>query len=277
MKLGALKKRETLRSRFKKLAFDDHNFKDHSINDEEKFMLRHVLSLDSMTVADIMVPRADIVSIPRDIAFDRLRSMLAQHPYTRLVVYQNTLDEVKGFIHVKDVYQLIDAKNFSIKSIIRKPLLVVSSLPVLNLLLLMRRTQIPIAIVIDEFGGVDGIISTWDILQTILGNVEESHEPTLSSLLKELPSGEYEADGRLPIEEFSELFNIELTPDEKEDDIDTIGGLIVSLAGRVPDRCELIEHPDGVQFEIVEANPRRIVRVKIRRKINPIDNPVNNL
>ena len=262
-----IKKRETLRGSLKKIVFDEHYNHDNSLSDEEKFMIRHVLTLDQITVADIMVPRADIVSIPRDISFDRLRSTLAQHPYTRLVVYHNTLDEVKGFIHVKDVYQLVDAKNFSIKSIIRKPLLVVSSLPVLDLLLLIRRTQIPMAIVIDEFGGVDGLVSTWDILQVIVGNIEESHDPEISSLLTELSNGEYEADARLPIEEFSELFGIELTEDEKQDDIDTVGGLIVSLAGRVPDRRELIEHPEGVEFEILEANPRRVMRVKIRRKV----------
>lgn len=273
--LKLLKKHETFRNRLKKIVFDDHHGHDYSLSDEEKFMIQHVLTLDQMTVADIMVPRADIVSIPRDISFDQLRSTLAKYPYTRLIVYHNTLDEVKGFIHVKDVYQLVDAKNFSIKSIIRKPLLVVSSLPVLDLLLLIRRTQIPMAVVIDEFGGVDGLVSTWDILQVIVGNIEESHDPEISSLLTELSHGEYEADARLPIEEFTELFGIELTEDEKEDDIDTVGGLIVSLAGRVPDRRELIEHPEGIEFEILEANPRRVMRVKIRRKTTISSNSVD--
>lgn len=227
-------------------------------------MIRNILELNQVTVSDIMVPRADIVSISRDISLERLQEVVARHPFTRLVVYHNTLDDVKGFIHVKDIYQLLEAKNFSVKSIIRKPLLVVASMPVLDLLLLMRRTHIPIAIVIDEFGGVDGLVTTWDIVRKILGEVEESHEPALSSLLTELPDGSFEADARLPIEEFTELFGVELSEDEKDDEIDTVGGLIVWLVGRVPDRRELIRHPAGVEFEILEANPRRVMRVKMR-------------
>jgi magnesium and cobalt transporter len=262
-KLGFKSSKDTLRSRLVDAVYSS-SADDFSLTDEEKQMIKNILHLNEVTVSDIMVPRADIVSVSRDITLDRLTEVIARHPFTRLVVYQKTLDDVKGFIHVKDIYSLMDAPNFSIKSIIRKPLLVVASMPIVHLLLLMRRTQIPIALVIDEYGGVDGLLTTWDILREVLGEVEESHEPELSSMLRQLPDGSYEADARLPIEEFSELFGVELSEDEKDDDIDTIGGLIVWLAGRVPDRCELIRHPAGVEFEILDANPRRVTKVKMR-------------
>lgn len=254
---------DTLRSRLVEAVYNTSHT-DSSLSEEEKQMIKNILHLNEITVADIMIPRADIVSVSRDITLERLKEVIAQNPFTRLVVYHKTLDDVKGFIHVKDIYQLMDAKNFSLKSIIRKPLLVVSSMPIVHLLLLMRRTQIPIALVIDEYGGVDGLLTTWDILREVLGDVEESHEPEISSMLHELPDGSFEADARLPIEEFSELFGIELSKDEKDDDIDTVGGLIVWLAGRVPDRRELIQHPAGVEFEILDANPRRVTKVKMR-------------
>ena len=273
-KLGLRPVEETLREQLQELLNDRKKI-DHSLSEDETQLFKNILQLTTITVSDIMVPRADIIAISRDTGLDDIKLLTARHPFTRIVVYSKTLDDVKGFIHVKDVYQLLDAKNFSLKPIIKKPLLVVASLPILDLLALMRRTHIPIALVIDEFGGVDGLVTNWDIMRKLMGEIEESHEPELSSLYKEMPDGTFEINARLPIEEFSELFDIELTDEEKEDEIDTVGGLIVSLIGRVPDRKELIRHPGGVEFEILDANPRRITRVKIR-KLSITDSQIDN-
>lgn len=230
---------------------------------EERLLMKNILQLRDEAIEDIMIPRVDIIAIPQEMDIEALISFIAKEPYTRLVVYGKNLDDLRGFIHVKDVMEVFKNPALSLKDIIQKPLIVVSSLPVLDLLVMMRDSRIPLAIVVDEFGGVDGLATAWDITKEIFGDMENPPVADAAPLLIPLKDGTFEADARLPLEEFAKIFNITLQKHLEEDDIDTLGGLIASIAGRVPARKELIPHPQGLEFVILEANPRRIERVKI--------------
>lgn len=246
----------------------DHEEPVPSLNDEERLLMKNILKLRDQTVCDIMVPRVDIACVSKDISLESLVSFAAHKHYTRIVVYGKTLDEIQGFIHVKDLLQMLkkDSQTFVLKDILQKPLVIPQSVTVIDLLAMMRESYIPLALVIDEFGGVDGLVTAWDITKEIFGDVENAYPSQPFPLILPLSDGSYEADARLPIEEFTELFDLPLTAEQEDDGIDTLGGLIVSLAGRVPHRKEIITHPQGFEFIILEANPRRVERIQVIKK-----------
>lgn len=230
----------------------------------ERNLLRNIIALRDLTARDVKVPRADIIAVPEDIGFDDLLNELNTHGHSRLPVYRESLDDVIGFIHIKDlVAARAGGRPFDLKSILRQVMFVAPSMRVLDLLLQMRLSRQHLALVIDEFGGTDGLITIEDLVEQIVGEIEDEHDIAEGPHLLPRPDGTLIADARTLIEEFEERVGPVLTDEEREADIDTLGGLVVHLAGRVPSRGELVTHPSGITFEVVDADPRRIRRLRL--------------
>jgi CBS domain containing-hemolysin-like protein len=231
----------------------------------ERGLLRNIILLRDLTARDVMVPRADIIAVAENIGFDDLLSELNTHGHSRLPVYRESLDDVIGFIHIKDlVAARAGGRPFDLKSILRQVLFVAPSMRVLDLLLQMRLSRQHLALVIDEFGGTDGLITIEDLVEQIVGEIQDEHDIAAGPKLLPRPDGTLIADARATVEEFEERIGPVLTEEEREADIDTLGGLVVHLAGRVPSRGELVTHPSGITFEVIDADPRRIRRLRLR-------------
>jgi magnesium and cobalt transporter len=177
---------------------------------------------------------------------------------------------VLGFVHVKDILghlvegRLADGRPVQLATLVRKVLVVAPSMPVLDLLLQMRLSRIHMAMVVDEFGGIDGLVTIEDLIEEIVGEIEDEHDDAATPQLAQRADGSVIADARTPIEEFEERFAVRLRDADAEEDIDTLGGLVFMLAGRVPSRGEIIPHPGGVSFEVLDADPRRVKRLRVR-------------
>lgn len=236
------------------------------IGTDERVMLGNILKLRHVTAYDAMVPRADIVAVDIDAGIDELVETMSREGHSRLPVYRDNLDEVVGIVHIKDVLAFAKgSRSFNLDSIVRTVLIVAPSMRVLDLLLEMRLSRIHMALVVDEFGGVDGLVTIEDLVEEIVGEIEDEHDVAEGPKLIERPDGSIIANARATIEEFEDLLGPVLSDEEHEDDVDTLGGLVVALAGRVPTRGELIVHPgSGISFEIMEADPRRVKRLRAR-------------
>ncbi|APH58405.1 Magnesium and cobalt efflux protein corC [Granulibacter bethesdensis] len=231
---------------------------------QERALIGNVLRLRGTTADDVMVPRADIVAIRADTAFEDVLALIRQEGHSRLPVYNEELDDAIGMIHIKDVFGYVgDPAEFRLTDILRKPLLVGPHMPVLELLLQMRQHHMHLALVIDEYGGVDGLVTIEDLVETIVGDISDEHDEAAPSIT-ERPDGTLDLDARIPIEDFEKRLGAILTEDEREADIDTVGGLVFTLAGRVPARGEVIGHSSGMEFRVLEADPRRIRRLRVR-------------
>ncbi|GAB4394698.1 MAG: hemolysin family protein [Kiloniellaceae bacterium] len=239
------------------------------ISSDERMMLSNILRLRHLTAYDVMVPRADIVAVDLDTPIDELIDVMSSAGHSRLPVYRDTLDEVVGIVHIKDVLHHMkdgaDARPFDLVDLVRRILVVAPSMRVLDLLLEMRLSRVHMALVVDEFGGIDGLITIEDLVEEIVGEIEDEHDVAVGPKLIERPDGSLIADARTTIEEFEERVGPVLSEEERDEDIDTLGGLLFSLAGRVPDRGELVKHPpSGITFEVLEADPRRVKRLRLR-------------
>jgi len=235
------------------------------IGDHERVMLTNILNLRHHTAYDVMVPRADIRAVHVDATFDDLIGVMSRGGHSRLPVYRDSLDDVVGLVHIKDV--MAHAKTpetFRLSRMTREVLFVAPSMPVLDLLLEMRLSRVHMALVVDEFGGIDGLITIEDLVEEIVGEIEDEHDVAESPQVVQRPDGSLVADARLTIEDFEDRVGPVLTDEEREEDIDTLGGLMFYLAGRVPTRGELIVHDSGISFEVMEADPRRVKRLRIR-------------
>jgi hemolysin (HlyC) family protein len=231
---------------------------------DELIFLRNVLNLRNLTARDVMVPRVDIVAVDVEISFHDLVELIGGRAHSRMPVYRDTLDDVIGMVHIKDVLPYRDGgARFKLSEIVRRLLFVAPTMPILELLLQMRASRTHMALVVDEFGGVDGLITIEDLVEEIVGEIEDEHDADDAPTLVERPDGSFEIDARLPIPEFEQRLGAVLTDDERDDDIDTLGGLVFSVAGRVPGRGEVIRHQSGVEFEVLEADPRRIKRLRV--------------
>jgi CBS domain containing-hemolysin-like protein len=231
----------------------------------ERALLRNVLEVAELRVGEIRVPRTDIVGVPQDISFTDLVSRLVEAEHSRLPVYRDTLDDVIGMVHVKDVLPyLAGREGFELAKVLRKLLVVPPSKSVLDLLREMRDTRTHMAIIVDEYGGVDGLVTIEDLVEQIVGEIDDEHDEAEGPLLLERGEGLFEAHGRCPVEDLEEKLGRRLIDPEEDEDVDTVGGLIVAHIGRVPHRGELVEHPSGLAFEVLDADPRRIKRVRIR-------------
>jgi CBS domain containing-hemolysin-like protein len=236
------------------------------ITDDERVMLANLLKQRHLTAYDVMVPRADIVAVEAGIGLEGLLKTMGRAGHSRLPVYRGTLDDVVGLVHIKDVLPRVGKpQRFKLESLTRRVLFVAPSMRVLDLLLEMRQSRVHMALVVDEFGGIDGLITIEDLVEEIVGEIEDEHDVDEGPKLTIRPDGSLIADGRTTIEEFEERVGAVLSEDEREEDIDTLGGLVAALAGRVPTRGELLVHPpSGISFEVIEADPRRVKRLRVR-------------
>lgn len=234
------------------------------INPQERALLVNILKLHELTVEDVKVPRVDIVAVEHTLSLDELLQVMSKEAHSRMPVYRESLDDVIGMVHIKDVLAWWGRQGeFQIAKILRPVLFIAPSMRVLDLLLKMRATRHHLALVVDEFGGIDGLVTIEDLVEEIVGEIEDEHDTETRPMLEEV-GGMLIADGRVPVEEFEAKVGPILLDGERED-IDTLGGLVFALAGRIPARGEVIKHPSGLEFEVIDADPRRIKRLRVRK------------
>ena len=235
-----------------------------------------LLNLRRMRVEDVAIPKAEIVSVPMDITKEDLVKTFRDSGLTRLPVYEGTLDSPKGMIHLKD-FALTHGFNggggiFSLGAMLRPLLFAPPSMPIGVLLQKMQSQRMHLALVIDEYGGVDGLVSIEDLIEQVIGEIEDEHDVDEDQYWTQEKPGVYLALSKTPLEDFEAEIGMKLVEGEDEEEIDTLGGLVFMLCGRVPARGEMIPHPDGPEFEIVDADPRRIKRLRVR--LHPLPRPV---
>lgn len=229
----------------------------------ERQMLRNLLHFGEQTAGDICVTRGDIVAVPRDIGFEALVSAFVEAGHSRLPVYGESLDDVIGMVHIKDVFvaSVDPARDRSIEALMREPLFIPESMGAIELLARMRTERVHLAIVVDEFGGTEGLATIEDVVEEIVGDIEDEHDDAEAAMLTLLDDGVWEADARIELEELAEAVDPRLS--SEEDEVDTLGGLIFLLAGHIPAKGECITHPSGWKLEAVDSDPRRIIRVRL--------------
>jgi len=236
------------------------------IGSHERLLLSNILNLRHLTAYDVMVPRADIDAVEVGTSFPEFMEMISRHGHSRLPVYREGLDDIVGIVHLKDAIPFAaDHAGFHLEKIMRPALFVAPSVLALDLLLEMRLSRRHMALIVDEYGGIDGLITIEDLVEEIVGEIEDEHDLDDAQRMVMRSDGTLLADARVPIEDFEETYGALLTPEEREADIDTLGGLVMTLAGRVPVRGELVPHEaSGITFEVVEADPRRVKRLRLR-------------
>jgi magnesium and cobalt transporter len=233
-------------------------------------MLLNLREMRSLKVEDVMVPRADIVALPKTASLDEVVALYRESTLTRLPVYDDTLDDPVGFLHLKDLALNygFGAENgaFDIEPMIRRVLYVPPSMPLGALLQRMQSTRIHMALVIDEYGGVDGVVTIEDLVEQIVGDIEDEHDEEEDAAWREESPGVYIVNARAELHDFEEVAHVDLLSDALDEEVDTMGGLVFMLLGRIPERAEVICHPDGHEFEVIDADPRKIKRMRVRIK-----------
>jgi CBS domain containing-hemolysin-like protein len=239
---------------------------DKNISKQERLMLLNVLKIDQIRSIDVMIPRADIGAVEVNDSFEKVLEVFIKESHSRVPVYEKNLDNIIGMIHIKDLVKYQNDGNFEqgfLKKIKREIIEIPPSMPVLDLLMKMQLTRLHMGVVIDEYGGTDGLVTIEDVIEEITGEIEDEHdEQNMPMLIKTSPNS-FEASARVEIEEFEKLSKINFLKDYNNEDVDTLGGLVVAIAGRVPQRGEIIKHESGLTFEINDADPRRIKSIKI--------------
>jgi CBS domain containing-hemolysin-like protein len=253
----------TLREELEELI-EEHK-EEEPIDPHERTLLTNILKLHELSAADVMVPRIDIAALELDTPFGEAVKQMVENGHSRMPIYRETLDDVIGVVHIKDLLPYAaDGKPVPLGKIARKVLFVAPSLPVLDLLLQMRLSRVHMALVVDEFGGIDGLVTIEDVIEEIVGEIEDEHDDADQPKLIERPDGSLIADARTRIAALQERVPTPLLPPQQEEAIETLGGLVGALAGRVPNRGEVFKHSSGVEFEVLDADPRRIKRVRVR-------------
>jgi CBS domain containing-hemolysin-like protein len=229
----------------------------------ERQMLRNLLHFGEQTAGEIAVTRGDIMAVPSTISFDDLVRAFVDAGHSRLPVYGESLDEVIGMIHIKDVFiaNVDPSKERALSALLREPLFIPESMGVIELLARMRSQRVHLAIVVDEFGGTEGLVTIEDVVEEIVGEIEDEHDEAERGLLTMLDDGLWEADARVELEELGETVDARLS--SEDDEVDTLGGLVFLLAGHIPAKGECVTHPSGWKLEAVESDPRRIIRVRL--------------
>jgi magnesium and cobalt transporter len=254
--------RETIDEMIEEPSVDDPR----PLTAHERVLIGNILKVHDHTAADVMVPRVDIVALDVETPFAKVVQFMIEQGHSRVPIYRETLDDVVGFIHVKDVLgPAAERRETQLAPILRKVLFVAPSLPILDLLVQMRQARTHIAMVVDEFGGIDGLVTIEDLIEEIVGEIEDEHDVADGPSLIERTDGSLIADARTPIELLEEHHGTRLRPTGDQEEVDTLGGLVSGLAGRVPKRGEVIAHPAGIEFEVLDADPRRIKRLRVRR------------
>ena len=239
---------------------------DENISKQERLMLLNVLKIDQIRSIDVMIPRADIGAVEVNDSFEKVLEVFIKESHSRVPVYEKNLDNIIGMIHIKDLVKYQNEGNFEqgyLKKIKRDVLEIPPSMPVLDLLMKMQLTRLHMGIVIDEYGGTDGLVTIEDVIEEITGEIEDEHDEQNIPMLIKISPNSFEASARAEIEEFERLSKISLNVVHDNEDVDTLGGLATALAGRVPQRGEIIKHESGLIFEIIDADPRKIKSLKI--------------
>ena len=254
--------RETIDEMIEELPADGP----HPLSAQERVLIGNILKVHDRTAADVMVPRVDIVALDVETSFHEVVKLMVEQGHSRVPVYRETLDNVIGFVHAKDLLgPAAERRETKLSLILRKVLFVAPSVPILDLLVQMRQARTHIAMVADEFGGIDGLVTIEDLIEEIVGEIEDEHDVADEPRLAERADGTLIADARTPIEALEEHQGVRLRPSGGQEEVDTLGGLVSSLAGRVPKRGEVIAHPSGIEFEVLDADPRKIKRLRVRR------------
>lgn len=251
---------------------------EEALSAEGREMLLNVLKYNELRADDIMVPRADLVAFEVGGAFSDLVQTFRDAGHSRLPIYRETLDEVIGMVHVKDVLQVLGAKKIlkktpPIESLIRDVIVVPPSMRLIDLLKRMKTQRTHMAIVVDEYGGADGLVTIEDLVEQIVGEIEDEYDETSEPSLTFIGAGIYEADARVEVTELENVLKADLLDDEQDEAVDTLGGLVFTLEGRIPAIGEILDHRDGFKFEIIDADPRRIKRLRIHLPKTKKDNP----
>lgn len=228
---------------------------------KEKSILNNILSINKLKVGDVMIPRASIIAVPSDCSFEKLISVIENETHSRMPVYRKDLDDILGMIHIKDIikYSGTKSSSFKIQNILREVIFAPPTMPVLNLLLKMQSTKLHMALVIDEHGGTDGLITIEDVVEEIVGEIQDEHDKDDDFNFKKINFNLFEAKAEMKIEDFNREsnFNISL------EGVDTLGGFIFSHVNRVPCIGEVIKISNKYQFEILDADPRKIKKIRI--------------
>ncbi|NBJ13566.1 hemolysin family protein [Microvirga arsenatis] len=289
VRLG-LKPRESIRHDLEDAL--EEAVEDTDFSPQERAMLKNVLSFHRIRVEDVMVPRADIVAVASETNLGELLSLFRTAGHSRLPVYGETLDDPKGMVHIRDFLDFIAMRadsgateagagdetrppslgqidlsmTLAEANILRPVLFVPRSMPAIDLLVRMQATRTHMALVIDEYGGTDGLVSIEDLVEMVVGDIEDEHDEDEGVTIAAAADGTYIADARASLDEVKETLGVDLTEEEGAEDIDTIGGFIATLAGRVPSRSEVIVGPAGLEFEVLDADPRRVKKLRIHRR-----------
>jgi CBS domain containing-hemolysin-like protein len=246
---------------------------------QEKLMLANLLKFGEVKIGDIMVPRADIIAVEESATLADLVRIFGEAQHSRVPLFRETLDDPLGMIHVKDVLSLVKigaegSLSFTdtpIARLKREVLFVPPAMPALDLLLKMQTSRIHLALVVDEYGGTDGLLSIEDLVEEIVGDIDDEHDVEEAPQLVVRADASYDASARLDLDDFKERTGIDLRLPEEGDEVDTLGGVVATLLGRLPVRGEIVAHPAGYEFEVLEADPRRIKALRIRPAAVPAE------
>ncbi|MFN3512401.1 MAG: hemolysin family protein [Phenylobacterium sp.] len=235
-------------------------------------LVERAAAFQSMRVSDVMTPRADIVAVELSAPFSEVVERFVEAEHSRMPIFRETLDDPVGVIHVKDIFKLLAGgpgrrpgpNDLILQRLRRDALYVPGSMRAADLLLRMQAERTHMALVIDEFGGTDGLVTMEDLVEAVVGEIDDEHDEAAAAEITARPGGVFDVDARAPLETLEEALRADLMPADFEEEIDTVGGLVSALAGRVPQRGELIVHPLGFEISILDADPRRIKRVRVK-------------
>lgn len=249
----------------------------------ERAMMRNMLHLGDACAGDIAVPRTDMVIFDADAGFAALVALFRDAGHSRMPVWRGSRDDIIGMVHIKDVYTRIadtfsdpasssvsssvssgPFNDLSVDTLLREVLFVPGSMRIVDLLARMRAGRTHMAIIIDEYGGVDGLVTIEDLVEEIVGDIEDEHDEAAAALIQEVGELLWEADARLAIDDLEHTLGVNLADDEVGEDVDTLGGLVFMLAGRVPAPGEFVDHPAGWRFEVIDGDPRMVKRLRIQ-------------
>lgn len=246
---------------------EDHNNGediDPTVALHEKMLISNILNLQDTSVVDVMIPRADIVAIDIESSQEDLMTLLEDKQFSRIPVYRENMDDILGTVHIKDILSVLAAKKeVQLKELLREVPVVSPALPVLDLMLLMQRQKKHMVLVIDEYGGIDGLVTVGDVIESIVGEIDDEFDQDIEPTLVQRSDGSILADARYDLDEFEESYGKIFTEEEREEN-DTLGGLVFFVAGRIPARGEVIQHENGMSFEIIDADQRRINKLRIK-------------
>ena len=249
---------------------EDEHADRSGLKEDEKEMIRSIFDLRETQAKEVMTPRVDVVALSIEAGWQEVIDCITHDKFSRIPVYQGGIDHVQGILHVMDLMGLDrhgPPESFRLSEFLREAYFVPRTKKIGDLMREFRLKHVHMAIVVDEYGGLDGLVTIEDLVEQIVGEIDDEHDVAAGGMLIQRADGVLEALGRCPIDDLEERLGRSLLDPEEDSDVDTVGGLIVSHLGRVPLRGELIEHPGGLTFEVLEADPRRVKRVRIRQPV----------